>query len=287
MPPPESEWQTRKRRIDPRLEAAGWRLPAAGVRPLREPFRSEEEETAHGPADYALWLDGHIVAVVEAKKVTAGSQAVLTQAERYARGLPSGLYDFAGLKAPFLYATNGELIWFHDVRHPQSRSRRVSAFHTPSALRELLGRDADAACSALLTSPSDHPWLRPYQREAHAAVERAIADRRRSMLLAMATGTGKTATLVSQIYRLMKAGVARRVLFLVDRRALAAQAVRAFTSFEAEPGQKFDRLYEVYSSRFQREDFGEEEKFDPNVLQVSYLTDPRDPRRTHPGGLAP
>ena len=56
------------------------------------------------------------------------------------------------------------------------------------------------------------------------------------MLVAMATGCGKTFTTVNQAYRLMKSGVARRVLFLVDRRALAAQAVRAFAAFEPEPG---------------------------------------------------
>ncbi|MHB1572240.1 MAG: type I restriction-modification enzyme R subunit C-terminal domain-containing protein, partial [Solirubrobacteraceae bacterium] len=78
-----------------------------------------------------------------------------------------------------------------------------------------------------------------------------------------------------QIYRLMKSGVARRVLFLVDRRALAAQAVRAFSSFEPEPNSKFDQLYEVYSSRFQTEDFGEEEKFDPKLMPREYLTDPK------------
>ena len=83
--------------------------------------------------------------------------------------------------------------------------------------------------------PHDHPRLRPYQIEANAAIEKAIAERKRQMLVAMATGTGKTFTLVNQIYRLMKSGVAKRVLFLVDRRALAAQAVRAF-AFEAEPG---------------------------------------------------
>src|SRR5262249_39762342 len=65
------------------------------------------------------------------------------------------------------------------------------------------------------------------------------------------------------------------ILFLVDRRALAAQAVRAFASFEPEPGLKFDKIYEVYSQRFQREDFDEEEKFDPNVLPASYLTAPQ------------
>ena len=74
------------------------------------------------------------------------------------------------------------------------------------------------------------------------------------MLVAMATGTGKTFTMVNEIYRLMKSGVARRVLFLVDRRALAAQAVRAFGSYEADQGLKFDKIYEVYSQRFQRED---------------------------------
>jgi len=70
--------------------------------------------------------------------------------------------------------------------------------------------------------------------------------RKREMLVAMATGTGKTFTLVNQVYRLMKSGVGKRILFMVDRRALAAQAVRAFASFEPEPGWKFDKIYEVY-----------------------------------------
>src|SRR5215213_10118184 len=95
------------------------------------------------------------------------------------------------------------------------------------------------------------------------------------MLVAMATGTGKTFTTVNQTYRLMKSGVAQRVLFLVDRKALAAQAVRAFRSHEPEPGKKFHQLYEVYSQRFRKEDFDEEEKFDPSVLDGRYLLDPK------------
>jgi type I restriction enzyme R subunit len=240
-----------------------------------QPYRTEEEDTANGPADYALWLDGNVVGIVEAKKLTVGPQNVLTQAERYARGLAGGPYDFGGLRVPFVYATNGELVWFRDVRHHQNRSRSIPDFHTPTALRELLGFDLDATCSRLATLPNDQPFLRPYQRDANAAIERAIAERKRDMLVAMATGTGKTFTLVNEIYRLMKAGVARRVLFLVDRRALAAQAVRAFAAFEPEPGRKFDQLYEVYSSRFQSGDFTEEERFDPKVLPTSYLTDPQ------------
>jgi type I restriction enzyme R subunit len=98
---------------------------------------------------------------------------------------------------------------------------------------------------------------------------------KRQMLVAMATGTGKTFTMVNQVYRLMKSGVARRILFLVDRRALAAQAVNAFASFEPEPGLKFDKIYEVYSQRFRREDLGEGDKFDPKVMPANYLLDPK------------
>lgn len=207
--------------------------------------------------------------------LTVGPQNVLTQAERYACGLRNPKFKFDAFGCPFLYSTNGEVIWFHDVRHPLNRSRRVAGFHTTNAFKEMLSRDFEASCEAVLKLPHDHERLRPYQREANAAVERAIADRKRNLLLAMATGTGKTFTVVNQIYRLMKAGVAKRVLFLVDRRALAAQAVRAFSAFDAEPGKKFDQIYEVYSSRFQTEDFGEEEKFDPKVLPQKYLTDPQ------------
>ncbi len=92
------------------------------------------------------------------------------------------------------------------------------------------------------------------------------------MLVAMATGTGKTFTLVNEIYRLMKSGVAKRILFLVDRRSLAAQAVRAFASFDADQGLKFDKVYGLYSQRFQKEDFDEEEKFDPKLLPIFLST---------------
>src|SRR5258707_7831897 len=134
--------------------------------------------------------------------------------------------------------------------------------------------DLGPACSWFTASPNNHPFLRPYQVEANTAVEQAIAARKRQMLVAMATGTGKTFTLVNQAYRLMKSGVARRILFLVDRRALAAQAVNAFASFEPEPGLKFDKIYEVYSQRFRREDLGDE-KYDAKVMPAGYLLNPK------------
>ena len=235
----------------------------------------EEFPTTAGPADYALCDSGQVLGVVEAKKVSRGPQGVLTQAERYSRGLMQSKETYGdGFRVPFLYSSNGEIIWFHDVRHPLSRSREVSGFHTPTALRELLSRDLDAELAALAAVPMNSQ-LRPYQVEANEAVEQAIRERKRKMLLAMATGTGKTLTMVNETYRLMKSGVARRVLFLVDRKALAAQAVRAFASFEAEPGLKFDKIYEVYSQRFSREDFEDDKSFDPKQLPTSYLTNPQ------------
>jgi type I restriction enzyme R subunit len=147
----EKEWQTRKRRIDPKLDARGWLLPPTGTTPLKAPYRSEEEPTDNGPADYALWSDNKCVGIVEAKKVAVGPQGRLSQAERYARGLRNSPYNFQGLHCPFLYATNGEIIWYHDVRHPLNLSRRITTFHMPSALQELLSRDFNAAESPLST----------------------------------------------------------------------------------------------------------------------------------------
>ncbi len=238
-------------------------------------YALEEFPTDNGPADYALCVDGKIVAVVEAKKVTLGPQNVLSQAERYAAGISGSPFNYSGFRVPFIYSTNGEIIWYHDLRNSLNRSRTVTKFHTPDGLSERLREKFEVSCQRLADRDNAHPMIRPYQAEANTAIEQAIRDRKRQMLVAMATGTGKTYTMVNEVFRLMESGVAKRILFLVDRRALAAQAVKAFASFEAQPGLKFDRAYEVYSQRFFREDFEEEEKFDPKVLPSSYLLEPK------------
>ncbi len=150
----------------------------------------------------------------------------------------------------------------------------ITQFHTPEALTERVQKDFDACCQTLSQTPNDHPRPHQFQRDANAAIEKAISEHKPQMLVAMATGTGKTFTMVNEVYRLMKSKVARRILFLVDRRALAAQAVLAFASFEPEPGLKFDKIYEVYSQRFQTGDFDEEQKYDPKVLPSAYACGP-------------
>jgi type I restriction enzyme R subunit len=176
-----SEWLTRKRLIDPKLKAAGWRIvPFSPDTPLTYYDRCavEEFETEQGPADYALCVGGRILGIIEAKKLTLGPQSVLTQAERYSKGIATSPLNFRGYRVPFLYSTNGEVIWYHDIRNTLSRSHSIAQFHTPDALTEQLAKDFDASCQALLHTPNDHPRLRAYQREANTAVENAIAERK-------------------------------------------------------------------------------------------------------------
>jgi type I restriction enzyme, R subunit len=273
----ESERKTRRERINPRLRARGWKIvPFSPNQPLSaySNHAIEEYPTANGPADYTFVVDGRLLGVAEAKRVTLGPQNVLTQAERYSKGIGDGAFG-----PPFLYSTNGEVFWFQDVRSKLNRSRKVAGFHTPNALREMFLRDLDAACKWFTRHPNDHPRLRPYQIDANTAIEKAIARRKRQMLVAMATGTGKTFTMINEVYRLLEAGVGKRILFLVDRRALAAQAVRAFASFEPELNKKFNKIYEVYSQRFQREDLEGDDAFDPTVLPKAYLENPQ-PKHT-------
>lgn len=273
----EGEALTRTSRLDPKIKASGWTIvPPTTLERAKSLSSSAVRElpTLAGPADYALCDDGAVLGVVEAKKVGLGPQEVLLQAERYSKGIAQSPKYQGEYGVPFVYSSNGELHWFRDLRHPLNRSRTVARFHSPAALREMLTRDFDAELTNLDSIPFN-TRLRPYQRDANTAIEEAIRQRKRKMLVTMATGTGKTVMTVSEIYRLMKSGVARRILFLVDRRALAAQTVRELASFEAEPGLKFDKIYEVYSQPFHAEDFGDEQPLNPKVMPESNLTNPQ------------
>ncbi|MCL6447656.1 MAG: DEAD/DEAH box helicase family protein [Armatimonadetes bacterium] len=281
--PEELEWKTRKERIDKRLRSLSipWNIVKYNDRldiSTLQRHAVEEYPTASGPADYALFVNGKLLGIIEAKKVTVGPQNVLEQAKRYSRGAFDGPGNWQGYRVPFLYATNGEIIYFLDVRDEKNTSRKIADFHTADALEEFYQSNKAVSYEWLKNNPVEIKGLRPYQKEAIAATELAIASRKRAMLIAMATGTGKTFTTVALIYRLLESKVARRILFLVDRRALAAQAVREFASFNTPKGNKFNQEYEVYSQRFRWEDFDENEPFDPKVLPAAYLT---SPQQTH------
>lgn len=277
MPDPRwNEARTRKELIDKLLKKDEW----GPILPFEDGKKYthgavEEFPTVSGPADYVLFNKNRAIAAVEGKKVAVGAQNVLEQADRYARDIRDTEFNYGEHHLPFIYSTNGISIWFRDLRHPLNHQREVAGFHTPDAMEEMLTKNEDAAAKWLHEHPVDNEHLRPYQREAIQATEKAMLDRKRNMLIAMATGTGKTFTTANLIYRLMKSGYAKRILFLVDRKALAAQAVTTLASFEPEPGLKFDKIYEVYSQRFRREDFEEGSVYDPKVLPNEYLTDPK------------
>lgn len=276
----EPEWKTRKERIDKKLKALNppWSIIKYSDQIKTEALDRcavEEYPTANGPADYVLFVKGKLLGIIEAKKVTVDPYNVLEQAKRYAKGAFNGPGNWNGYRVPFLYASNGEKIWFLDVRSEMNTARQLPHFHTPEALEEFLSDDNAEGLHALETNPTPIEKLRYYQCEAIQAVESGMVKGKRSMLVAMATGTGKTFATVALIYRVLRAKASRRILFLVDRRALAAQAVREFAAFNTPAGSKFNLEYEVFSQRFRREDFDDDLPFDPKVLPAAYLTHPR------------
>src|SRR5829696_7250025 len=118
----ESERATRRARIDPKLAVAGWRVVPPTTDSTKPALAIEEFETPIGPADYALFDGDRCLGVAEAKKLTLGPQGVLVQAERYSKAIDQTPRYQGEFGAPFLYATNGEVLWFHDVRHTLNRS---------------------------------------------------------------------------------------------------------------------------------------------------------------------
>jgi type I restriction enzyme R subunit len=254
--------------IDAQLREAGWEADsqslryARGSRPIKgRSLAIAEWPTASGPADYALFVGFTLVGIVEAKKRSVDVMTALDQARRYSRGvelhgqavLPGG--PWGEDRVPFVFSTNGRAflqqlrtksgIWFKDLRRPQNPSVPLAGWKTPDGLVEALKSDVDAAHDALKTEPTDYLGLREYQVRAIRAVEAAIEAGNREMLIAMATGTGKTRTCIGLVYRLIKTRRFRRVLFLVDRTILGEQAAEAFKHAKLENFQSFSDIYDV------------------------------------------
>lgn len=111
----EPEWLTRKTRIDVRLRSLGWRIePYSETLPLTsaDKVTIAEFPTDHGPADYALCVAGQVLGIIEAKKLSLGPQNVLIQAQRYSLGANANPLRFGEYRVPFLFSTNGEVIWY-------------------------------------------------------------------------------------------------------------------------------------------------------------------------------
>lgn len=256
-----------RRLIDAQLRARGWVANSekltydAGVRPVKgQNLAIAEWPTRTGPADYALFVGTTLVGVVEAKRQRKNVSAALTQAERYSEGFNAADgVAFAGgpwgeFKAPFLFSTNGRPylkqietesgIWFRDARKPTNVSRCVSDWYTPEGLKAELEMDRQVADEALKQAPFNFGFpLRPYQQQAIQAIEKGLTEARRAMLIAMATGTGKTKLSIALLYRLLSTKRFRRVCFVVDRSALGTQAENEFTTTKVVSAKAFADIH--------------------------------------------
>ncbi|MGE0490535.1 MAG: type I restriction-modification system endonuclease [Vulcanimicrobiota bacterium] len=262
-----------RRLIDQQLRDAGWEVDSQkltwkkGVRPQKgkslavAEWPTDHPDGGKGWADYVLFLGLTPVAVVEAKRANKNVASAIGQAKRYSEGfrLEGDLVGAGGpwekYRIPFLYSTNGRPyllqlqefsgIHFLDARKPTNHSRALPAWHAPEGLQAMLAQDIDQATAALKQESLDYLGLRYYQNHAILAVEGALAEGNREILLAMATGTGKTRTAIGLLYRLLKTRRFNRILFLVDRTSLGEQAHNAFKDVTMENLQKFSDIYEV------------------------------------------
>ncbi len=253
--------------IDAQLRDAGWHADTEnlrysnGARPQKgKNIAIAEWPTKNGPADYVLFVGLTPMAVVEAKRKNKDVSATIDQAKRYSRGfrVTNDMKSHENLWGeyiiPFVFSTNGRPylrqletksgVWFCDVRNEKNLRRPLESWYTPDGLKQLCQQDIEAANKKLEYEDFNYSFqLRPYQKKAILAVEDAVKRDKRECLLAMATGTGKTKTCIALVYRLLKVGRFRRILFLVDRNALSEQAANSFKDTRMENLHTFSDIF--------------------------------------------
>src|SRR3990170_2913285 len=240
-----------RQEIDRRLEQCGWLVQhdrdmniSAGLGVAIRAF-----PLTTGPADYMLYADGKAIGVVEAKPQGHTLTGVETQSAKYVQGLPPGLpaYHFP---LPFAYESTGTVTQFTNSLEPDARSREVFTFHRPEELLRLvrLACQVRQGLRQLPTLNTERLWR--VQIEAIGNLERSLAENRPRALIQMATGSGKTHTAVTLVYRVIKFAGAKRVLFLVDRKNLGRQAYNEFQQYVSPlSGYKFTDEFNVQHLR--------------------------------------
>ena len=235
--------------IDNKLALAGWVIQdmqqlnlSAGVG-----VAVREYPTDSGPADYVLFVNRHALGVIEAKKDSAGENLTATEAqtERYANATLKWRKDSTPLR--FLFEATGQIIRFTDNADPAPRSREVFHFFKPQTLASWL-EQPDTLRRRLAEHMPALPEqnLRNCQVSAVTGLEASLARNKPRALVHMATGAGKTFTAITSVYRLLKFGGAKRILFLVDTRNLGKQAHQEFMAYTPpDDGRKFTELYNV------------------------------------------
>lgn len=265
--------------IDQQLRQVGWEADtenlrfSKGTRPAKgrnlaiAEWPTDSTVGNHGRADYALFIGLQMVGIIEAKAEHKDIPSVLDyQGKDYPRNIRAADAQYRvgtwnSYQVPFTFATNGRPyleqyktksgIWFLDLRRSSNVPKALRGWMSPQNLLELLGKDINAGNRALEQMPfdllrdRDGLNLRDYQLRAIQAAEQAIIDGKNTALLAMATGTGKTRTVLGMIYRFLKTGRFKRILFLVDRTALGEQALDVFKEVKLEDLMPLADIYNI------------------------------------------
>lgn len=265
--------------IDKQLRQVGWEADTKvlrysnGTRPAKgrniaiAEWPVDSDVVDGGAADYALFIGEKLVGFIEAKKWGKDVASEIDfQGKEYARCVRPCDYslclgEWGEYHVPFIFTTNGRDyseqvktksgIWWLDLRKKSNISSALLGWMSPDGLSEKLKEDIEGKNERLKELPYDFLrdpsglGLRYYQLNAIQAAEKAITEGKKSALLAMATGTGKTRTVLGMIYRFLKTERFRRILFLVDRTELGTQALDVFKEVKLEELMTLDEIYDV------------------------------------------
>lgn len=235
--------------IDKKLIESGWVIQDVKSLNLSASLGVAVREfpTSTGPVDYALFIEGVPVGVIEAKKTDEGENitAVEGQSSRYANSTFKWIKSIYRIR--FAYEATDKLTRFTDYNDVKYRSRTVFSFHRPETLNALL-KQADTIRNNMKHFPEFDPTgFRKCQITAIENLDKSFADNRPKALVQMATGAGKTFTAITAAYRLLKYGKMNRILFLVDTKGLGEQAEREFLAYRpTDDNRSFSQIYGVH-----------------------------------------
>ncbi|WP_297957118.1 type I restriction-modification enzyme R subunit C-terminal domain-containing protein [uncultured Ruminococcus sp.] len=240
--------QKARKIIDEKLLTSGWTIqdvkrlnPNAAVGVAVREFPTDT-----GPVDYALFVNGTPVGVIEAKKSEEGENitTVEGQSSRYANSTFKWIK--CEYKIRFAYEATDKLTRFTDYNDEKYRSRTVFSFHRPETLASLIRRNDTIRNNMKHFPEFDGAGFRDCQITAIKTLDKSLAENKPRALVQMATGAGKTFTAITAAYRMLKFGKMNRILFLVDTKSLGEQAEREFLAYRPnDDNRSFSEIYGV------------------------------------------
>lgn len=252
--------------IDEKLKQSGWEIQDMKKLNLSVALGVAVREfpTSTGEVDYALFVEGLPVGVVESKREEAGEHItdVEVQSNRYVNS------KFKWIKGDyvirFVYEATDKIVRFTDYKDIKYCSRTVFSFHRPETLLALLGQPNTIRNNMKHFPPLDTNGFRKCQINAINNLDKSFSDNRPKALVQMATGAGKTFTAITAAYRLLKYGKMKRILFLVDTKSLGEQTEREFLAYTPnDDPRSFSQIYGVRRLR---------SSYIPNDIQICIST---------------